>query len=134
LKEIKPEERPKVFFEMGYRPNLRTLSGDSIAADIIWMAGGKMFPVGKSFNAPVNIESLMDDPPDWYLVGQGFLAGETTTEEVRQRPMLGNLDCIQNDRLMLVDSLSYIQSHPKTIDNIIELAKKLHPDRMEGFE
>jgi iron complex transport system substrate-binding protein len=129
---LKPEDRPKVFFEMGYRPSPRTMPSDSIAADIIARAGGRMFPVGRSFNAPVSVESIMDDPPDWYLVSQGFLAGDTTREEVKERPMLGNLSCIQNDRFLLVDSLSYIQSHPRTIENIIQLAKKLHPDRMEG--
>jgi len=134
LEGLKPEERPKVFFEVGYRPSPRTLAGDSIAGDIIWKAGGRMFPVGKSFNAPVSIESLMNDPPDWYLIGQGFLAEKTTNEEIKQRPMLGKLPCIQNDKFLLVDSLSYIQSHPRTIDNIIELAKKLHPDRMRDFE
>jgi len=131
---LKPEERPKVFFEVGYSPGPSTLSGDSIAGDIIWRAGGRMFPVGKSFNAPVSVESLMNDPPDWYLIGQGFLAKKTTPEEVKQRPMLGKMPCIQNNKFMLVDSLSYIQSHPKTIDNVIELAKKLHPERMRDFE
>lgn len=131
---LKPEKRPKVFFELGYRPSPRTVIGESIAGEIIWRAGGRMSPVGKSFNAPVNVEALMNDPPDWYLVGQGFLAEKTTPEEVKQRPMLGKMPCIQNDRFMFVDTLSYIQCHPKTIDNIIELAKKLHPDRMKDFE
>lgn len=134
LEGLKPEERPKVFFEVGYRPSPRTLAGDSITADIIWKAGGRMFPIGKSFNAPVSIESLMNEPPDWYLIGQGFLADKTTLEDVKQRPILGKMSCIQNNKCMVVDSLSYIQSHPKTIDNIIELAKKLHPERMKDFE
>lgn len=134
LAGLKPEKRPKVFFELGYRPSPRTVTGDSIASEIIWRAGGKMHPVGKSFNAPVSVESLMNDPPDWYLVGQGFLAEKTTPEEVKQRPMLGKMQCIQDDKFMFVDTLSYIQCHPRTIDNIIELAKKLHPDRMKGFE
>lgn len=134
MRTLKLEERPKVFLETGYQPNLRTVTGDSIAGEIIWRAGGRMFPVGKSFNAPISIESLMNDPPDWYLVGQGFFGGKITPEEVKQRPVLGKMPCIQNDRFMLVDSLSYIQCHPKTIDNVIELAKKLHPKRMKGFE
>jgi iron complex transport system substrate-binding protein len=134
MEGLKPEERPKVFFEMGYRPSPRTMAENSIAADIIRRAGGRMFPIGRAFNAPISVESLMDDPPDWYLIGQGFLAGKTSLEEIKKRPMLGKLRCIEENRFFLVDSLSYIQSHPRTIDNIVELAKKLHPDRMRGFE
>lgn len=134
MEGLKPEERPKVFFEIGYRPVPRTVAADSIAADIIRRAGGRMFPIGRAFNAPISVESLMNDPPDWYLVGQGFLAGETSPEEVKKRPMLGKLRCIEENRFLLVDSLSYIQCHPRTVDNIVELAKKLHPDRMRGFD
>ena len=134
MKDLKLEERPKVFFEMGYRPCPRTMPANSIAADIIRRAGGLMFPVGRAFNAPISIELLMADPPDWYVIGQGFLAGKTSPDEVKKRPMLGKLRCIQEGRFLLVDSLSYIQSHPRTIDNVVELAKKLHPDRMRGFE
>lgn len=133
MKGLKDEERPKVFFEAGYRPGLRTMVSDSITADIIWRAGGKMYLAGKSFTAPVSIEVLMNEPPDWYLIAQGFLGGDTTLEQVKKRPMLGKLSCIEDGQVFLVDSLSYIQSHPKTIDNIIELSRKLHPDRMKDF-
>ncbi len=134
LAGLKLEERPKVFYEQSYNLGPRTLTGDSIASEIIWRAGGRMFPVVRSFNAPVSVESLMKDPPDWYLIAQGFIAGKTTREEVKRRPMLSNLPCIANDKFLFVDSLSYMQCHPRTIDNIIELAKTLHPERMKDFK
>ena len=134
MKGLKPEERPKVFFEYRYRPAPRTMSANSIAADIIRRAGGQMLFAGMGSSATISIESLMNNPPDWYIIGQGFYGGKTTPEEVRKRQMLGKLRCIQEGRFFLVDSLSYMQVHPRTIDNIVQLAKKLHPDRMKGFD
>jgi len=133
--DLKLEERPNVFVEFQYRPSLRALVGaNSITADIIWKAGGQIFPRCGSFAAPISVEWLMKNPPDWYIVGQGFFGGTTSLEDVKKRPMIGKLRCIIENRVLLVDSLSYIQSHPKTIENIIELTKKLHPDRMKDFK
>ena len=135
MRTLKLEERPKVFFEFQYRPALRTLGTHSITADVIWRAGGQIFPRCGGFAAPISVESLMENPPDWYLIGRGgFLSAKTSLEKVKKRPMLGKLRCIEENRVLLIELLSYMQSHPKTIDNIIELAKKLHPDRMRDFK
>ena len=135
MEGLKLEERPKVFFEFQYRPALRTVGAHSITADIIWKAGGQISPRCGGFAAAVSVESLMEHPPDWYLIGEGgFIRGKTSLEEVRKRPMLGKLRCVTENRVLLVPILSYMQSHPKTIDNVIELARKLHPERMKDFE
>jgi iron complex transport system substrate-binding protein len=125
LRLTKSKERPKVFFEVRY-PNLLGAGQGSIVNDVILKAGGLNCLPNEKKLVRINIETLIDQDPDVYVVQRGPMNRNPGRPE--SRPNFKVLRAVQQGRVFFVDEYVFSRPGPRSVEAVEKLASYLHPD------
>jgi iron complex transport system substrate-binding protein len=125
LRLTESKERPKVFFEVRY-PNLLGAGQGSIVNDVILKAGGLNCLPNEKKLVRINIETLIDQDPDVYVVQRGPMNRNPGRPE--SRPNFKVLRAVQQGRVFFVDEYVFSRPGPRSVEAVEKLASYLHPD------
>lgn len=117
--------RPRVCFEVRY-PNFLAAGKKSIVSDVIEHAGGlNCISVEKKL-VRVNIETLIECNPQYYIIQKGAMNRNPGTPA--DRPHFHVLDAIKQGRVLTVDEQVFSRPGPRSVDAVEILARFMHSE------
>ena len=116
-----PKNGPKAFIEIGRSP-LYSAGPDTLVGNVIEAAGFTNAAQIKGYQ-PYNIESLLANPPDVYIVTSDKPKTQVLAE-LRKSPTLSQLDCIQKGRVIVIDGDLILRPGPRLKQGIEELKRQ----------
>jgi len=125
LRVAKSNGRPKVFFEVRY-PNLLGAGQGSIVNDVILKAGGINCLLNEKKLVRINIETLIGQDPDVYVIQKGPMNRNPGSPE--SRPNFQVLKAVQQGRVFFVDEYIFSRPGPRSVEAVEKLAAYLHPE------
>jgi iron complex transport system substrate-binding protein len=130
LEEVKTrladvKERPRVFFEVRAEP-LTGAGRGAIVQQILAGAGAENVLKTDKAIVRYNIEALLLDDPDVYIVQQGPM--NRNPPDPRKRVHLDRLRSVKAGRIIFVDELLFSRPGPRCVDAVEKLAASLYPD------
>ena len=113
---------PKAFIEIERSP-LYSAGPDTLVGNVIEAAGLTNVAKIKGY-APYNVESLLSDPPDVYLVTSDKPKTQVVAE-LRNSPALSKLDCIRKGRVIVMDGDLILRPSPRLKQGIEKLKEQV---------
>lgn len=110
-----------VFVDRGY---FYTIGTQSLAADLISMAGGENVAAHADINKPFGPAKLRAAAPQVYLA---VAASGVTLEGLREAKSTRKLPAIADKRFAIVPDAVLDRSGPRVVDSLRTLARDLHP-------
>jgi iron complex transport system substrate-binding protein len=124
LKDI--ETRQKVFFEIRAEPITGAGRG-SIVYEILKAAGAENVLENDKAIVQYNLEALLFESPDAYVVQQGPM--NKNPMDPRKRAHFERLKCVREGRIIFADEFIYSRPGPRCVDAVEQLAAALYPER-----
>lgn len=129
VKDLPPEEKPVVYYEVWYEP-LMTVGPGTVMDDLINLAGGinAAADAGKEY-PEYSTEVLVKKNPQVMIHSYTHGSGEAAKPEaIMQRKGWKDLDCVVNKRIYLVDANLASRSGPRVGKGLKEFARAIHPE------
>ncbi len=123
-----PRKR-RVFFEVRAEP-LAAAGRGSVVQQVIEAAGGENVVQSSRSIVQYNLETLLTDEVDWYVVQRGPM--NRNPPEPARRTHFDRLGAVRNGRVLNVDELIYSRPGPRSVQAVEELARALYPERFIG--
>jgi len=120
------DKRPTVFVELRY-PNLLAAGKDSMAADAVARAGGRLVPEAPGRVARIGEEELVRIDPDVYVVEAGPMNPAPTA--LAERPHFAGLSAVSAGRTAVFSGRRLSRPGPEGVAGVEELARLLFPER-----
>ena len=109
------------FIETG-RPPLYSAGPDTLVGNVIEAAGFRNAAPIKGYQ-PMNIESLLANPPDVYIATSDKPKAQILAE-LRNSPTLSKLDCVQKGRVIVMDGDLILRPGPRLKQGIEKLREQ----------
>jgi iron complex transport system substrate-binding protein len=119
------EKRPRVFFEIRAEP-LTGAGRGSIVQEIIRDAGGENVLDSDRAIVQYNMEALLFENPDYYIVQQGPM--NKSPIPPAERAHFDRLRCVREGKVLFADEFIYSRPGPRCVDAVEQLAAALYPD------
>lgn len=123
-----PRKR-KVFFEVRSEP-LAAAGQDSVVQQVIDAAGAENVVKSQRAIVQYNVETLLTNEVDWYVVQKGPM--NRNPPEPARRTHFDRLRAVRDGKVFAVDELVYSRPGPRSVQAVEELARTLYPERFEG--
>ena len=123
-------DRPRVFYEIGYQPEIYGPAPDSFVADMIELAGGEAITTSDPAVFSIALEALVDADPEVIVLGDA--AYEPCPLEVAERPGWEVMTAVQNSAVRPVNDLIVTRPGPRIAEGLAALALAIHPDAAIG--
>jgi len=117
-------ERRRVFFEVRSEP-LTAAGRGSIVQDILAVAGAENVVRSNRTLLLYNLEALLFDNPDLYIVQTGPM--NRNPVDPRERVHFDQLKAVREGNILYLDELLYSRPGPRCVDAVEQLAEKLYP-------
>gem|GEM_PF-42703 len=121
--------RPRVFFEVRGQP-LTAAGRGSVVDEIITAAGGENVVRVERSMVRFDLEALLLEDPDYYIVQQGPM--NRNPMEPSRRPHYSRLAAVKEGRVLWVDESIFSRPGPRCVEAVEKLASALHPDAFSG--
>jgi iron complex transport system substrate-binding protein len=118
--------RPRVFFEVRAEP-LTAAGRGSMVQDILDTAKAENVAQADKAIVQTNLETLLLDNPDYYVVQRGPMNRNPVPPRDRQHYQ--RLRAVQQDHVIMVDEYLFSRAGPRCVDAVEQLAAALYPDR-----
>lgn len=118
------KERRRVFFEIRAEP-LTAAGRGSIVQDILTAAGAENVVESNKALLLYNLEALLFDDPDIYIVQTGPM--NRNPVDPRERAHFDQLKAVREGNILYLDELLYSRPGPRCVDAVEQLAAKLYP-------
>lgn len=118
--------RPTVFVELRY-PNLLAAGKDSMAADAVARAGGRLVPDMSGRVARIGEEELVRINPDVYVVEVGPM--NPAPAPLADRPHFTGLSAVAAGRTAVFSGRRLSRPGPESVAGVEDLARLLFPER-----
>jgi len=119
--------KPKVFFQVGYAP-IVTVGKDTLADDLIRLAGGRSISENESLNYPTySIENILSKAPEIIIVS----SMNSKTDYLNLVKMWQNwksIPAVKKKAIYVVDSNLVDRPTPRIVEGLEALAKMIHPE------
>ena len=112
---------PKAFIEIGRTP-LYSAGPDTLVGNVIEAAGFSNAAPIKGYQ-PMNIESLLANPPDVYLATSDKPKTQIIAE-LQKSPTLSKLDCVRRGRVIVIDGDLILRPGPRLKQGIEVLQRE----------
>lgn len=123
-------EKPRrVFFEVRAEP-LTGAGRGSIVQEILTAAGAENILKGDRGIVQYNLEALLLDDPDVYVVQRGPM--NRNPVEPGKRTHFDRLRCVKEGKVILVDEFIYSRPGPRCVDAVEQLAAALYPAKFDA--
>ena len=119
-------ERPTVFVELRY-PNLLAAGPQSMAADAVARAGGRLAPETPGRVVRLSEEELVRIDPDVYVVEKGPM--NPAPAPLAGRPHYAELAAVSGGRAAVFTGRRLSRPGPESVAGVEELARLLFPER-----
>jgi iron complex transport system substrate-binding protein len=118
--------RPRVFFEVRAEP-LTAAGRGSMVQDILDAAKAENVVSAEKAIVQINVETLLLDNPDYYVVQRGPMNRNPALP--RERQHYQRLRAVQQDHVIMVDEYLFSRTGPRCVEAVEQLAAALYPDR-----
>ena len=119
--------RPRVFYEIGYLPDIYGPADDSFTADMVSLAGGEPITTGDPISFVIPLERLVDEDPEIIVLGDA--AYERLPGQCRRASRLGRHDGRgRTTSIVPVDDIIITRPAPRLGEGLAALALA-HPPR-----
>jgi iron complex transport system substrate-binding protein len=122
------EKGQRVFFEIRAEPITGAGRG-SIVYEILKAAGAENVLTNDKAIVQYNLEALLFENPDAYIVQQGPM--NKNPPDPRERAHFDQLKCVRDGRIIFADEFLYSRPGPRCVDAVEQLAAALYPDRFK---
>lgn len=128
VKNLKEEDKPSVFWQIGSNP-LVTVGPGTFGHDLIVLAGGRNIVGNALIEYPrYSLEAILYKNPEVIIV-VGMIKGDYSTGEMERWDRWKNLLAVKNRRVHRIDlSLVTRRGSPRVVDGLEEVAHILHPE------
>lgn len=116
-----PKNRPQAFIEIERSP-LSSAGPNTLVGNVIEAAGFSNVAQIKGYQ-PYNMESLLANPPDVYIVTSDKPKAQIVAE-LQKSPTLSQLKCVQQGRVLVVDGDLILRPGPRLKQGIEELQEQ----------
>jgi len=119
--------RPKVFFQMGCDPII-TVGRETLADDLIRLAGGKSISENESVNYPVySIETVIFKAPE-IIIMSSMEAKKNHLNLVRRWQNWKSIPAVKRNAIYVIDSNLVDRPSPRIIDGLERMGHLIHPE------
>jgi len=118
--------QPRVFYEIGYLPDIYGPADDSFTADMVSLAGGEPITTGDPVSFVIPLERLVDEDPEIIVLGDA--AYGVCPDSVAERPGWDEMTAVANDAIVPVDDIIVTRPAPRLGEGLAALALAIHPD------
>jgi len=128
LKNLKEEDKPSVFWQIGSNP-LVTVGPGTLGHDLIVLAGGRNIVGNALIEYPrYSLEAILYKNPEVIIV-VGMIEGDYSTGEIKRWNRWENLSAVKNRRVHRIDlNLVTRRGSPRVVDGLEEVAHILYPE------
>lgn len=119
--------KPKVFFQIGYAP-IMTVGRETLADDLIRLAGGKSISENESVNYPLyNIETILSKAPEIIIISS-MDSNKDYMNLVEKWRNWKSIPAVRMNTIYVIDSNLVDRSTPRIVEGLEALAKMIHPE------
>jgi iron complex transport system substrate-binding protein len=118
--------RPKVFYEIGYGPDIYGPADGFFVTQMIDLAGGKAITTGSPTAFAIPLERLVSADPDVIVVGDALYG--VCPADVAARAGWGSLAAVKNGAVRPVNDIVVTRPGPRLPDGLASLARAIHPE------
>ncbi len=122
------EPRQRVFFEVRAEP-LTGAGRGSIVQQILEAAGAENVLKNEKAMVQYNLEALLLENPDYYVVQEGPM--NKSPREPAKRTHFDRLKCVREGKVLLADEFLFSRPGPRCVDAVERLAAALYPERFK---
>jgi iron complex transport system substrate-binding protein len=124
--------RAKVFYEIGYGPDIYGPADGFFVTQMIDLAGGKAITTGSATAFSIPLERLVSADPDVIVVGDALYG--VCPADVAARAGWGSLAAVKNGAVRPVNDIVVTRPGPRLPDGLASLARAIHPEIvLSGF-
>jgi iron complex transport system substrate-binding protein len=121
-------DAPRVFYEIGYGPDIYGPAPDSFIADMVSLAGGDPVTTGDPVAYSIPLEKLVNDDPQIIVLGDAAYEPRICPADVAARPGWGQITAVKDDAIYPVNDLVVTRPGPRIGEGLADLALAIHPD------
>ena len=121
-------DQPRVFYEIGYLPEIYGPAPNSFIADMVEQAGGDAITTGDPAAYSISLEKLVDDDPEVIVLGDAAYTPPVCPDSVAARDGWDDLTAVVNGDIRPVNDLIVTRPGPRVGDGLVALALAIHPD------
>jgi iron complex transport system substrate-binding protein len=119
--------KPRVFFQIGYAPIL-TVGKETLADDLIRLAGGKSISENESVNYPLyNIETILSKAPE-IIIMSSMDSNKDYMNLVEKWGKWKSIPAVRMNAIHVIDSNLVDRPTPRVVEGLEALAKMIHPE------
>ena len=119
-------DRPRVFYEIGYQPEIYGPAADSFVADMVNLAGGDAITTSDPAVFSIALEQLVSADPEVIILGDA--AYGICPASISDRAGWDVMTAVQNDAIRPVNDLVVTRPGPRLADGLALLALAIHPE------
>jgi iron complex transport system substrate-binding protein len=123
---VRGKERPKVFYEIGYQPEIYGPAPNSFVADEVNLAGGDPITTSDPAVFSIALEQLIAANPQVIVLGDA--AYGTCPASVVDRPGWDVMTALKVNAVRPVDDIVVTRPGPRLAEGMAALALAIHPD------
>ena len=119
--------KPKVFFQIGYAP-IMTVGRETLADDLIRLAGGKSISENESVNYPLySIETVMLKAPEVIIISS-MESKRDCMSLIKKWQDWKNIPAIKRKSIYVIDSNLVDRPTPRIIEGLEAMVKMIHAE------
>jgi len=119
--------KPKVFFQIGYAP-IMTVGRETLADDLIRLAGGRNISENESVNYPLyNIETILSKAPEIIIVSS-MDSKKDYLNLIKMWQSWKDLPAVKMNTIYVIDSNLVDRPTPRIVEGLEALAEMIHPE------
>ncbi|MFA5374436.1 MAG: ABC transporter substrate-binding protein [Dehalococcoidia bacterium] len=125
---LSDEEKPNVFYIVWHDP-LMTAGGDTLAGQLIELAGGKNIFDNLSDYVTVSIESVLDGEPEVIIAGTSMGSGaDAPFEWAQEESRLQETEALNEGKVFSINTDLVGRFGPRIVDALYEMLRLIHPE------
>jgi len=118
-------EHPRVFYELGFEPEIYGPAPGSFVADMVVLAGGEPVTTSDPVVFSISLEQLVSQDPQVIVLGDA--AYGTCPEAVAQRPGWDSITAVAEGHIRPVNDIIVTRPGPRIGEGLAALALAIHP-------
>ena len=119
--------KPKVFFQIGYAP-IMTVGKETLADDLIRLAGGRSISENESVNYPLyNIETILSKAPE-IIIMSSMDSKKDYLNLIKMWQSWKDLPAVKMNAIYVVESNLVDRPTPRVVEGLEVMARMIHPE------
>ena len=121
-------DKPQVFYEIGYGPEIYAPAPNFFVTDMIDIAGGEAITTSDPAVFSISLEQLVTANPDVIILGDAAYPPPVCPDAVAGRDGWDGIAAVENDEIRPVNDIIVTRPGPRIGEGLAALALAIHPD------